>query len=298
MKIAILSLNDALYSTQRLKKAGEKRGHQIKVINYLSCHVSITAKNPHILYKGEILEKFDAIIPRIGGFKSFYGISIVRQFEMMGTFTTNKAQAIALSRNKLSSLQALAREGLAIPKTGFVHDTQDIDSLLDSLGGTPLIIKVLGGSQGIGVILAETRESAKSIIEAFQSSNIDILIQEYIEEANGADLRCFVINDKIVASMQRQSLHPEFRSNLHRGGEATKIKLTPQEKAIALKAAKILDLKVAGVDLLRSKNGPLLLEVNSSPGLKGIEKISRLNLADEIIQFVTHKAINTSDFTN
>ena len=291
MKIAILSQNNDLYSTQRLKKSGEDQGHQIEVINYLCCHANITASNPYLLYKGKILENFDAIIPRIGGIKSFYGTAIVRQFELMGTFTPNNSQAIALSRNKLSSLQALAREGITIPKTGFVHDAQDIDSLIDSLGGTPLIIKILEGSQGIGVILAENRQSAKSIIEAFQSSNINILIQEYIEEAQGSDIRCFIIDNKIVASMQRQSPQAEFRSNIHRGGQATKMKLTAKEKSIALKSAKILGLKLAGVDLLRSQNGPLVIEVNSSPGLKGIEKISGINLADKIIQFVASKII-------
>jgi len=285
MKIAILSQNDALYSTQRLKKAGEAQGHQIEVINYLSCLANITSHNPHIFYKGKILEKFDAIIPRIGGIKSFYGAAIVRQFELMGTFTPNNSQAIALSRNKLSSLQTLAREGINIPKTGFVNDAQDIDSLIDSLGGTPLIIKILEGSQGIGVILAENQQSAKSIIEAFQSSNINILIQEYIEEAKGADLRCFIIDNQIVASMQRQSPQAEFRSNLHRGGKAIEMKLTAQERAIALKSAKILGLKLAGVDLLRSQHGPLVVEVNSSPGLKGIETTSGINIADKIIQF-------------
>ncbi len=292
MKIAILSHNSSLYSTQKLKKSGENQGHQIEVINYLCCYASITAKKPHILYKGNILENFDAIIPRIGGIKSFYGTSIVRQFEMMGTFTPNSSQAIALARNKLSSLQILAKAGLDIPKTGFVHDAQDIDSLIDSLGGTPLIIKLLEGSQGIGVILAENRQSAKSIIEAFQRSNIRILIQEYIEEVKGSDVRCFVVDDKIVASMQRQSLSSEFRSNLHRGGNATKVKLTSQEIAIALKSAKVLGLKIAGVDLLRSHKGPLVVEVNSSPGLKGIEKTSELNIADKIIRFITSQILN------
>lgn len=291
MKIAILSQDNSLYSTKRLKEAGEKRGHEMRIINYLRCYMNITSQKPSVMYNGKPLENFDAIIPRIGASRTFYGTAVVRQFEVMGVFSANESQAISRSRDKLRCLQILAREGVGLPVTGFAHATQDIDGLIETVGGAPLVIKLLEGTQGIGVVLAETHQAAKSVIEAFRGLEANILVQEYIKEANGADLRCFVVGNKVIASMKRQGAEGEFRSNLHRGGKAQKVRLTPEERNIALRSAKAMGLSIAGVDLLRSNHGPVVMEVNSSPGLEGIEKATHIDVASKIIEFVEKNAI-------
>ncbi|TVQ44754.1 MAG: 30S ribosomal protein S6--L-glutamate ligase [Gloeocapsa sp. DLM2.Bin57] len=295
MKIAILSQDSSLYSTRRLKEAGEAEGHEIQIINYLRCYMNITAHKPTIMYKGKPLENFDAVIPRIGASRTFYGTAVVRQFEVMGVFSANDSQAISRSRDKLRCLQLLARKGIGLPVTGCAHATEDIDGLIESVGGAPVVIKLLEGTQGIGVVLAETHQAAKSVIEAFRGLDANILVQEYIKEAQGADIRCFVIGDKVVASMKRQGLEGEFRSNLHRGGKAEKIKLTPEERSTAVRAVKAMGLGVAGVDLLRSNHGALVLEVNSSPGLEGIEAATDINVAGKIIDFVTKSAMQVKN---
>ncbi|NJK38051.1 MAG: 30S ribosomal protein S6--L-glutamate ligase [Oscillatoriales cyanobacterium SM2_3_0] len=286
MKIAILSQDANLYSTRRLKEAGEQRGHEMHVIDYVRCYMNITSHKPMVIYGGQPLEGFDAIIPRIGASQTFYGTAVVRQFEMMGVFTPSDSQAIARSRDKLRCLQLLAREGIGLPVTGFAHSTKDIEGLINIVGGAPLVIKLLEGTQGIGVVLAETYQAAKSVIEAFRGLNANILVQEYIKEAGGSDIRCFVIGDRVVAAMKRQAVEGEFRSNLHRGGKAEKVKLTPEERLTAIRAAKIMGLKVAGVDLLRSNHGPVVMEVNSSPGLEGIEKATEVDVPSRVIEFL------------
>lgn len=290
MKIAILSQNSALYSTRRLREAGEERGHDMRVIDYLRCYMNITSKKPTIVYRGKPLENFDAIIPRIGASKTFYGTAVVRQFEVMDVFSPNESQAISRSRDKLRSMQILAREGVGLPVTGFAHATQDIDGLIETVGGAPLVIKLLEGTQGIGVVLAENYQAAKSVIEAFRGLDANILVQEFIKEAGGADLRCFVVGNRVIAAMKRQGAAGEFRSNLHRGGNAVKIDLSPEEQETALRAAKAMGLKVAGVDLLRSNHGPVVMEVNSSPGLEGIEKATNIDVAGKIIEFIARNA--------
>lgn len=291
MKIAILSQDAALYSTRRLREAGEKQGHDVKVINYLRCYMNITSHRPSIVYNGKPLEDFDAIIPRIGASRTFYGTAVVRQFEVMGVFSTNESQAISRSRDKLRSLQILARDGIGLPVTGFAHATQDIDGLIETVGGAPLVIKLLEGTQGIGVVLAETYQAAKSVIEAFRGLDANILVQEFIAEAKGSDLRCLVVGGKVIAAMKRQGGEGEFRSNLHRGGKAENIKLTPEERSTAVRAAKAMGLRVAGVDLLRSNHGPVVMEVNSSPGLEGIEKTTGVDVADKIIEYIAKNAL-------
>lgn len=295
MKIAILSQNSRLYSTQRLKEAGEARGQEMRVINYLRCYMNITSHRPSIVYNGKPLENFDAIIPRIGASKTFYGTAVVRQFEVMGVFSTNESQAISRSRDKLRCLQILAKDGIGLPVTGFAHDTQDIDGLIETVGGAPLVIKLLEGTQGIGVVLAETYQAAKSVIEAFRGLDANILVQEYIKEAGGADLRCFVVGGKVIAAMKRQGAEGEFRSNLHRGGKAEIIKLTPEERSTAIRAAKAMGLRVAGVDLLRSNHGPVVMEVNSSPGLEGIEKTTGIDVAGKIIDYLDKNAASATN---
>ncbi|MGF1489209.1 MAG: 30S ribosomal protein S6--L-glutamate ligase [Prochloraceae cyanobacterium] len=290
MKIAILSQDSSLYSTRRLKEAGEAQGHEMRVIPYLRCYMNITSRKPAVVYKGSPLENFDAVIPRIGASRTFYGTAVVRQFEVMGVFSANESQAISRSRDKLRCLQILAREGVGLPVTGFAHATQDIDGLIETVGGAPLVIKLLEGTQGIGVVLAETHQAAKSVIEAFRGLDANILVQEFIKEAGGADLRCFVIGGKVIAAMKRQGKEGEFRSNLHRGGFAEKIKLSPEERSTAVKAAKAMGLRIAGVDLLRSDRGPVVMEVNSSPGLEGIEKTTEVDVAGKIIEFIAKNA--------
>ena len=295
MKIAILSQDASLYSTRRLKEAGEKQGHQMKVIPYLRCYMNITSSRPSIIFNSTPLENFEAVIPRIGASRTFYGTAVVRQFEVMGVFSANESQAISRSRDKLRCLQILAREGVGLPITGFAHAIQDIDGLIETVGGAPLVIKLLVGTQGIGVVLAETYQAAKSVIEAFRGLDANILVQEYIKEAGGADLRCFVVGGKVIAAMQRQAAKGEFRSNLHRGGEAEKIKLSIEERTTAIKAAKAMGLNVAGVDLLRSNHGPVVMEVNSSPGLQGIEKATEVDVAGKIVEYVVQNAAHTDD---
>jgi ribosomal protein S6--L-glutamate ligase len=290
MKIAILSQKPSLYSTRRLKEAGEERGHEMKIVDYLRCYMNITSHRPSVMYQGKLLENFDAIIPRIAASKTFYGTAVVRQFEMMGVFSANESQAISRSRDKLRCLQLLAREGIGLPVTGFANSTKDIEGLIGIVNGAPLVIKLLEGTQGIGVVLAETTQAATSVIEAFRGLDANILVQEFIKEAKGADIRCFVVGDRVVASMKRQGAPGEFRSNLHRGGTAEKIKLTPEERSTAVRAAKTMGLKVSGADLLRSNHGPVVMEVNSSPGLEGIEAATGADIAGKIIEFIEKNA--------
>lgn len=290
MKIAILSRNSKLYSTKRLVEAAQKRGHEAVVIDHSKCDLVIEKGKPAIHYKGEEIKGIDAVIPRIGASITFYGTAVVRQFEMMHVFTAVESQAIARSRDKLRSLQLLARAGLGMPKTMFTNHSKDVAKVIEKLGGAPVVIKLLEGTQGLGVVLAETDKAALSVIEAFYDLKQRIIVQEFIAEAKGADIRAFVVNGEVVGAMKRQGKEGEFRSNLHRGGTAKLIKLSREEKAAALKAAKTLGLAIAGVDMLQSKRGPLILEVNSSPGLEGIEKATGIDIADKIIEYVEKNA--------
>ena len=286
MKIAILSRNSKLYSTSKLVKVAEDRGHEVRVFDVLRCYMDITSHKPQIHYKGEVIQGYDAIIPRIGASVTFYGTAVLRQFEMMGVYPLNESVAITRSRDKLRSLQLLSRKGVGLPVTGFAHKPDDTQDLIKMVGGAPLVIKLLEGTQGIGVVLAETQKAAESVIEAFMGLKANILVQEFIGEAGGADIRCFVVGDKVVAAMKRQGAEGEFRSNLHRGGNASLIKISPEERSTAVRAAKTMGLNVAGVDLLRSNHGPLVMEVNSSPGLEGIENATGKDIAGMIIQFI------------
>ena len=290
MKIAIISRNAKLYSPTRMVEEAKAKGHEVRVIDPLRCYMTIASQRPTIHYKGEELTGYDAIIPRIGASITFFGTAVVRQFEMMNVYSINESVAISRSRDKLRSLQLLARKGIGLPVTGFAHSTQYTKDLIKLAGGAPLVIKLLEGTQGIGVVLAETGKAAESVIEAFRGLKENILVQEFIKEAKGADLRCFVIGDKVVAAMKRQGGEGEFRSNLHRGGNATLAKLTPEERLTAIRAARIMGLNVAGVDLLRSNHGPVVMEVNSSPGLKGIEAATEKNVAGMIINFIEKEA--------
>lgn len=290
MKIAVLSRNPRLYSTRRLVEAGQQRGHEMQVIDTLRAYMNIASHRPQIHYRGQALEGFDAVIPRIGASVTFYGCAVLRQFEMMGVFPLNESVAISRSRDKLRSLQLLSRKGIGLPVTGFAHSPDDIPDLIDMVGGAPLVIKVLEGTQGIGVVLCETHKAAESVIEAFMSLKQDIMVQEYIKEAGGADIRCFVVGNRVIAAMKRQARPGEFRSNLHRGGTASLIKITPEERQTAINAAKVMGLGVAGVDILRSARGPLVMEVNSSPGLEGIETTTGQDVAALIIQHIEEHA--------
>ena len=290
MKIAILSRNRRLYSTSRLVEACRQRGHEVTVLDVVRCYMNITSDKPELHYKGEILTDFDAVIPRIGASVTFYGTAVLRQLEMMGVFPANESVAISRSRDKLRSLQLLSRAGVGMPRTGFADSPDDIQDLIKMLGGAPMVIKLLEGTQGIGVVLAETRKAAESVIEAFMGMKTNILVQEFIQEAGGADIRCFVIGNKVVASMMRQAAEGEFRSNLHRGGSAQLVKITPRERATAIKAAKVMGLNVAGVDILRSDRGPLVMEVNSSPGLEGIEAATGKDIAGMVVEFIEANA--------
>jgi len=298
MKIAILSRNRKLYSTRRLVEAAEQRGHEVQVIDVLRCYMNITSMRPSIHYRGQVLGDFDAVIPRIGASVTFYGTAVLRQFEMMGVYPLNESVAITRSRDKLRSAQLLARKGIGMPVTGFAHNPDDIQDLLKVVGGAPMVIKLLEGTQGIGVVLAETQKAAESVIQAFMGLKANIMVQEFIKEAGGADLRCLVVGEKIVAAMKRQGPEGEFRSNLHRGGSASLIRLTPEERSTAVRAARIMGLNVCGVDILRSNHGPVVMEVNSSPGLEGIEKASEKDIAGMIIDFVTRRALETSGKKN
>jgi ribosomal protein S6--L-glutamate ligase len=286
MKIGILSRNRKLYSTRRLVEAASARGHEVRVINHLRCYMNIASFKPSIHYDGAMLPKLDAIIPRIGASVTFYGAAVVRQFEMLGTFSLNESVAISRSRDKLRSLQLLSRRGIGLPVTGFANSPDDTADLLNLVGGAPVILKLLQGTQGKGVVLAETRKAAESVVEAFRGLNANFLVQEYIKEAGGADIRCFVIGEKVVASMMRQAQEGEFRSNLHRGATAKLVKITPEERSTAVRSAKIMGLNVAGVDILRSNHGPVVMEVNSSPGLEGIEPATGKDIAGMIVQYI------------
>lgn len=286
MKIAILSRNPRLYSTRRLVEAAQKRGHEVIVVDHLKCNIEIERRSPKIFYKGEYLTDIDAIIPRIGASVTFYGTAVIRQFEMMKVFTAVSSTALVRSRDKLSSLQILARAGVGLPKTVFTNYTKDVEHVIDSVGGTPLVLKLLEGTQGLGVVLAETQNAATSVLEAFNGLGARVIAQEFIKEAGGADIRAFVVDGKVIGAMKRQGKEGEFRSNLHRGGNAVVIQLTDEEEKTALKATKAMGLGVAGVDMLQSSKGPLVLEVNSSPGLEGIEIATKKNIAKEIIRYL------------
>ncbi|GAB1446976.1 MAG: 30S ribosomal protein S6--L-glutamate ligase [Cyclobacteriaceae bacterium] len=286
MRIAILSRNAKLYSTMRLVEAARKKGHEAIVVDPLKCIIELERKNPKIYYNGAYLEGIDAIIPRIGASVTFYGTAVVRQFEMMKVFTAIESQALVRSRDKLRSLQILARAGVGLPKTVFTNYTKDVDHVIESVGGAPLVLKLLEGTQGLGVVLAETHNAASSIIEAFNGLKARVIAQQFIKESGGADIRAFVVDGVVVGAMKRQGKEGEFRSNLHRGGSASIIELSDEEENTALKSARAMGLGVAGVDMLQSSSGPLVLEVNSSPGLEGIEGATNKDIAREIIRYV------------
>ncbi len=290
MRIAILSQGPKLYSTRRLVEACKERDHEVQVLNTTKCYMDIASHRPSIHYKGEELEPFDAVIPRIGASITFYGAAVLRQFEMMGTYPLNESVAITRSRDKLRSLQIMARAGIGLPLTGFANKPDDTKDLIRLVGGAPLVIKMLEGTQGKGVVLAETSKAAESLIDAFKGLDAHFMLQEFIKEAGGSDIRCLVIGDKVVASMQRQAKAGEFRSNLHRGGVASLIRITPEERSTAVRAAQKMGLNVSGVDLLRSNHGPVVMEVNSSPGLEGIEKATDKDIAGQIIEFIEKNA--------
>ncbi|MFA7555218.1 MAG: 30S ribosomal protein S6--L-glutamate ligase [Spongiibacteraceae bacterium] len=286
MKIAILSRNKKLYSTRRLVEAGEQRGHEMHVIDTLNCYMDITSTDPAVWYKGDKLLGFDAVIPRIGASITNYGMAVIRQFEMMGVYCLTESVALGRSRDKLRALQLLSRKNLGMPNTGFAHNLDNTKDLIKLVGGAPLVLKLTEGTQGRGVVLAETAKAAESVIDAFRTLGADFLVQEFIKEAGGSDVRCLVIGNKVVAAMERTAQAGEFRSNLHRGGSAALTKLTPEERKTAIAAAQTLGLKVSGVDLLRAERGPLVMEVNSSPGLGGIETATGKNVAGAIIEYI------------
>ncbi len=290
MKIVVLSRNRKLYSTRRLIEAATERGHEVKIVDVLRCYMNIVSRKPSVHFEGESLEGYNAVIPRIGASVTAYGTSVLRQFEVMGTYSLIESVALSRSRDKLRSLQLLSRKGIGLPVTGFANKPGDTKDLIKMVGGAPLVIKLLEGTQGIGVVLAETNKAAESVIEAFMGLKANILVQEFIEEAGGADIRCLVVGGKVVAAMRRQAPDGEFRSNLHRGGSASLVKISKEERATAVSAAKILGLSVAGVDLLRSERGPLVMEVNSSPGLEGIEAASGKDVAGIIIEHIEKHA--------
>ncbi|MEM5583223.1 30S ribosomal protein S6--L-glutamate ligase [Roseibium sp. AS2] len=284
MKIAMLARNAKLYSHQRLKEAAEQRGHELDIIDTLRCYMNIASRRPEIFYNGEKLTGYDAVIPRIGASITFYGMAVLRQFEMMGVYPLNESVAIGRSRDKLRSMQLLARDGIGLPVTTFAHDPKQTEEVLKLAGGAPIVIKLLEGTQGIGVVLADTDRSAKSVVEAFRGAGVNILMQEFIKEAGGTDIRAIVVGGKVVAAMKRTGAEGEFRSNLHRGGSAQIVKLSTEERATAVRAAKSLGLNACGVDMLRANHGPVIMEVNSSPGLEGVEKATGLDIAGKIIE--------------
>ena len=286
MKILILSRNKNLYSTRRIFDAGTKRGHQVRVVDYLRCYMNITSRKPTVYYGGESLGKADAVLPRIGASQTFYGTAVVRQFETMGCYCLNSSEAITASRDKLKSLQILAQAGINMPVTGYASHTMDIEGVIEKVGSVPLVMKLLQGTQGQGIVLAETRKAAESVMSAFRQLEADILVQEFIKESSGTDIRALVVGNRVVAAMRRIAPEGEFRSNVHRGGKAEHVKLNPEEEKMAVVAAQVLGLRVAGVDLMRSNRGPLVLEVNSSPGLQGIEASSGVDVTGEIIRFI------------
>jgi ribosomal protein S6--L-glutamate ligase len=290
LKICILSRNPKIYSTHRLVKAARARGHKVRVVNPLRCYMNITSAKPMIHYREEILNDFNVIIPRIGASVTYYGSAILRQFEMIGIFSLNDSTAITRSRDKLRALQILSRSGIGLPTTSYAHSTRMTAQLIDMVGGAPCIIKLIEGTQGKGVILAETKKAAESVIDGFRQMKAHFLVQEFIKESNGKDIRAFVIGDKVVASMMRSAKEGEFRSNLHRGGTAVPVEISEEEASMAVNAARALGLNVAGVDLLRSSRGPLVLEVNSSPGLQGIENSTGLDIASMIIEYIENNS--------
>ena len=290
MKIAMMTRNPALYSHQRLKEAAEARGHELDFVNTLRCSMNIASRRPEIYYDGQKLPRYDAVIPRIGASVTFYGLAVLRQFEMQGVYPLNESVAIGRSRDKLRSMQLLARDGIGLPVTTFAHDPKQTEEVVKLAGGAPLVIKLLEGTQGIGVVLADTDRSAKSVIEAFRGAGVNILVQEFIKEAGGTDIRAIVVGGKVVAAMQRTGAEGEFRSNLHRGGSAKPIKISPEERSTAIRAAKSMGLNVCGVDMLRSNHGPVVMEVNSSPGLEGVEKATGKDIAGMIIAFIEKNA--------
>jgi ribosomal protein S6--L-glutamate ligase len=290
VKIAVLSRNSKLYSTARLVEEVQNAGHEARVIDTLKCYMDITSAKPAVWYRGEKLEQQDAVIPRIGASITNYGTAVIRQFEMMDTYSLVGSIPLNRSRSKLRALQLLSRKGVGLPVTGFAHDVHNTRQLIQLVGGAPVVVKLLEGTQGRGVVLAETVKAAESVIDAFIELKADFLVQEFIKEAGGSDVRCFVIGKKVVAAMERKSAPGEFRSNLHRGGTAVLTKLTPLERRTAIKAAQTMGLNVAGVDILRSSRGPLVMEVNSSPGLRGIEESTGVNVAAKIIKFIEENA--------
>lgn len=290
MKIAMLARNPNLYSHKRLKEVAEARGHQLDIINTLRCYMNIASRRPEVYYNGEKLPAYDAVIPRIGASVTFYGLAVLRQFEMMGVYPLNESVGIGRSRDKLRSMQLLARDGIGLPVTTFAHDPKQTEEVLKLAGGAPLVIKLLEGTQGIGVVLADTDRSAKSVIEAFRGASVNILVQEFIKEAGGTDIRAFVIDGKVVATMQRSGAEGEFRSNLHRGGSAQTVRISPEERSTAVRAAKAMGLHVCGVDMLRANHGAVVMEVNSSPGLEGVEKATGKDIAGMIIQSLERNA--------
>lgn len=290
MKIAMLSRAPNLYSHKRIKEAAEARGHELDIINTTRCYMNIASHRPEIYYNGEKLPHYDAVIPRIGASVTFYGLAVLRQFEMMGVYPVNESVAIGRSRDKLRSMQLLARDGIGLPVTTFAHDPKQTEEVVKLAGGAPLVVKLLEGTQGIGVVLADTDRSAKSVIEAFRGANINILVQEFIKEAGSTDIRAFVIGGRVVAAMKRTGADGDFRSNLHRGGSAAVVKITPEERSTAIRAAKSMGLNVCGVDMLRSNHGPVVMEVNSSPGLEGVEKATGKDIAGMIIEHIEKSA--------
>ncbi|CCJ70986.1 Ribosomal protein S6 glutaminyl transferase [Cronobacter condimenti 1330] len=290
MKIAILSRDGTLYSCKRLREAATRRGHQVEILDPLSCYMTINPAASSVHYKGRQLPHFDAVIPRIGSAITFYGTAALRQFEMLGSYPLNESVAITRARDKLRSLQLLARQGIDLPVTGIAHSPDDTSDLIDMVGGAPLVVKLVEGTQAIGVVLAETRQAAESVIDAFRGLNAHILVQEYIKEAKGRDIRCLVVGDRVVAAIERQAKEGDFRSNLHRGGVARIAEITERERDIAIKAAATLGLDVAGVDILRADRGPLVMEVNASPGLEGIEKTTGLDIAGQMIGWIERHA--------
>jgi ribosomal protein S6--L-glutamate ligase len=284
--MAILSANPKLYSTQRIKEAGEKRGHEMLIVNHTKCDLLIQGNNPQVYYKGQELQGIDAIIPRIGASVTFYGAAVIRQFEMMKVFTATSSQSLVRSRDKLRSLQILSGAGLGLPVTAFTNYSKDVTRVIEKVGGAPCVLKLLEGTQGIGVVLAETQSAAKSVLEAFNGLQARVIVQQFIKEAGGSDIRAFVVDGVVVGAMKRQGKEGEFRSNLHQGGTAKLIELSDEEENAALMAAKALGLGIAGVDMLQSDNGPLIMEVNSSPGLEGIEGATGKDIAKAIIRYI------------
>lgn len=293
MKIVMMARNPDLYSHKRLVEAATARGHDIDIVNTLRCYMNIASRRPEVYYNGEKLPKYDAVIPRIGASVTFYGLAVLRQFEMQGVFPLNESVAIGRSRDKLRSMQLLARDGIGLPVTTFAHDPKQTEEVLKLAGGAPMVIKLLEGTQGIGVVLADTDRSAKSVIEAFRGAGVNILVQEFIKEAGGTDIRALVVGGKVIAAMKRTGAEGEFRSNLHRGGSAQSIRISPEERATAIRSAKAMGLNVCGVDMLRANHGPVVMEVNSSPGLEGVEKATGIDVAGKIIQYLeTHAKPN------